>query len=590
MQFDRPQPGADGQHITFCRICEALCGMIVEVEDGRIKKIGPDRLNPHSTGHICIKGPAMADVVHDPDRLRTPLKRSGGPGHFAPVSWDEALSDIAKRFAAIRDDHGGKAIASYFGNPAAFNLRALFGGGALYRALGISKFFNTGSQDTTARYVASYILYGDVKRTPIPDLERCNMLLMLGSNPLISHGSMLTVPRLREALDAIAKRGRVIVVDPRRTETAERFEHLTIRPGTDPWLLSAMIGEIRRGGKLDMEFISAATTGSDRLFAAIDRITPELAERHCGVSADRIRQLAADFAASQSVAYGRVGLCRGRFSTLSNFLLDALNIVCGRFSVAGGSVFGHSLSASVGAQGPSGYGAGQSRIADLPTVAGSMPSVLLAPEILEPGAGRVRGLLSIAGNPVLSAPGGEQLEKALSSLDLFVAIDIFMNESNRFADYILPATTFLERADLPSIPVEFMPRPFLQFTHPVLPPQGDVREEGDVLASLASLIDGRDIGTSDPFQRFDSMLRAGPFGDQGQDEAEGLSLEKVKQAPHDVWSMLRLIMRDGVGVSHMAMDRSGCGTTSSSRSFIGFARVNFVKWIARSFFSSVSAV
>ncbi len=523
------KPGEDGLHTTFCRLCEALCGLTVEVRGSEIIKVGPDRENPHSRGHLCLKGPAMADVERDPDRVLTPLKRVGGPGEFAPVSWDEALDEISTTLAGILATSGPEAIATYTGNPVAYSTGLLYGQREIFRALGLKKHFNPGSQDTTARIAANYFLYGSLEAGGIPDLDGCDLLLVFGANPLVSHGSNLITPRIREDLDGIAKRGEVVVFDPRRTETAERYSHAPVRPGSDVWVLAALVSELFRTGAVDQDFLARNTEGAERLAATVADITPERAQQASGVPAEALRALAARFANSHSAAYGRVGLCRGPFSTLSNFLLDALNLVAGRFAKPGGWVFGYSSLGSPPQTGPRGYSATRSRIADLPTIGGVMPSLLLPGEILEPGEGRVRALMVVAGNLVVSTPGGARLVEALESLDLLVSADLYVNETNRHAHFILPTTTFLERPDVITLPYVNMLRPYLQHTDAVLRPRGGVRHELDIYRDLAERVfrlQQREVPVwTDPFDLFDAALRAGD---------SGMTLQALRGQPHGV--------------------------------------------------------
>jgi formate dehydrogenase len=522
-------PGEDGVHVTFCRLCEALCGLTVEVRDGDIVKVGPDRDNPHSRGHLCLKGPAMAEVWRDPDRVVTPLRRTGAPGEFSPVGWDEALDEIAERLAGILAQSGPGAIATYTGNPAAYSTGLLYGQREVFRALGLRKHFNPASQDTTARIAANYFLYGALESGGIPDLDACDLLLVFGANPLVSHGSNLITPRIREDLDGVARRGEVVVFDPRRTETAERYTHVSLRPGSDVWVLAAMVGEVFRIGGADEAFLAAHTDGAEALRAALAPFTPERARDASGIPASAIRDLAARFAAGRSAAYGRVGLCRGAFSTLANLLVDGLNIVAGRFARPGGWVFGYSPLDMAARAGPRGYGATRSRVADLPTIGGAMPSLLLPGEILEPGEDRVRALIVMAGNPVLSAPGGEHLVEALGALDLLVSADLYVNETNRHAHFVLPAATFLERADVITLPLSNMLRPFQQHTAAVLPPRGDARAELDIYRALAKRVLAR-LGRSapvwaEPFALFDAALAEGD---------SGLTLRTLREHPHGV--------------------------------------------------------
>ena len=400
--------------------------MVATVEGGRVTHIGPDRANPHSQGHICVKGPAIADVAYDPDRVTHPLRRCGGPGAFERVSWDEALGDIARRLRAIRGASGPDAIATYFGNPGAFSTDTFMASQWFLRRLGSRKFYSAGSQDSTSRHLASYILYGVAFRNAIPDLPNNDVLIVIGANPLVSHGGLLTAPRVRHDLDAIAARGRVIVIDPRRTETAARYEHVAIRPNTDVWLLAAMLGTVFAEGLADRAFLETSTTGWRSLREAVAPVTAEAAAERTGIAAETIRRLARDLAAAgRGAIYGRVGLCRGEFSTLANVLADALNIATGKFGRVGGSVFG--AFPLKGAGDPlQGYGEHRTRIGDLPVVAGLMPAAVLPDDILEPGVGQVRAMMVVAGNPVMSAPGGARLESALGSLDLLFSIDLYV--------------------------------------------------------------------------------------------------------------------------------------------------------------------
>ncbi|RZM15305.1 MAG: formate dehydrogenase, partial [Sphingomonas sp.] len=235
------RPGNDGEHVTFCRLCEAFCGLVATVRDGRVVAVKPDCDNPHSRGHVCVKGMAIAEVTYDPDRVTTPLRRTGPPGEFAPVSWDEALDDIAARLTAIRTRHGGEAIASYLGNPTGYSARAFGAFGGFMSALGSRKMYGAGSQDSNARLTATYMIHGGPHFGTVPDLPRCDFLLILGANPLVSNGWMAFNPRWRHDLDAIAERGSVVVVDPRYTETARRYRHLAIRPDGDAWLLIGLL-------------------------------------------------------------------------------------------------------------------------------------------------------------------------------------------------------------------------------------------------------------------------------------------------------------------------------------------------------------
>lgn len=542
-----PAPGQDGEHATFCRLCEAFCGMVAEVKDGKVVRIGPDRANPHSQGHLCVKGPAIADITYDPDRVIHPLKRVGGPGEFARVTWNEALSDIARRLGRIRSTHGADAIATYFGNPGAFSTDTFMSSQWFLGKLGSSKFYTAGSQDGNSRHLASYILYGVAFRNSIPDLPSTDFLIIIGANPLVSHGGLLTAPRMRHDLDAIAARGRVVVIDPRRGETAERYEHIWVQPNSDIWLLAAMLRTIFDEGLEDREFLKKHTVGWERLRNAVSTVTVEEASVRTGIAVDTIRNLARDFAKTpRGAMYSRVGLCRGNFSTISNVLVDAFNMATGKFGRKGGSTFG-AFPLKGGPEPLVGYGEHRTRIGNLPVVGGMMPSAVLADDILEPGKGQVRAMMLIAGNPVLSAPAGAHLERAFASLDLMISIDLYMTESNRFAHYILPSATFLEKADVPLIGLSHMPRPYLQYSPAVIEKTGEAREELAIFRELAKRMG---IGSIYPMKMMagleklgfaptaldmvDMGVRLGPVGDRFGFR-RGLSLKKLaRNDPHGV--------------------------------------------------------
>ncbi|NIJ36117.1 formate dehydrogenase [Sphingopyxis panaciterrae] len=531
------------EQTSFCRLCEAFCGTIVTVEAGRPVKLSPDRDNPHTQGHICVKGAAIVDIANDPDRVLRPLKRTGGPGEFTEVSWDEALDDIAARLSAIIATHGPEAVATYFGNPGAFSTDTFMSSQWFLQRIGSTKFYAAGSQDSTSRHLASWILYGVAFRNAIPDLPNCDFLIITGANPLVSHGGLLTAPRMRHDLDAIAARGRVIVIDPRRTETAKRYEHLAVQPDADAWLHAAMLKVMIDSQAVDEDFLTRHCTGWDNLKTAVRAVDLDAAAAATGLARETIETLARDFAAAPRAAmYGRVGLCRGQFSTIANMLLDAINIAGGKFGKVGGSTFG-AFPLAGGGEPLSGYGEHRTRIGNLPVVAGLMPAAALPDDILEPGEGQVRAMMIVAGNPVLSAPGGERLEQALASLDLLFSIDLYVTESNRFADYILPAATFLEKDDIPLIGLSHMVRPYIQYARAAVPTMGEARDEKGIFDDLVRRIGLGSIAPTPglrwlerqgmaitPLTLVELGLRHGPFGKARG--ADALTFAKLADMPH----------------------------------------------------------
>jgi formate dehydrogenase len=494
------------ERITFCRICEAHCGLVATVDGGRVERLRPDREHPLSRGYACPKGIAMTEVQNAPDRVLHPMR--GGER----VGWDEAVAEIGARLREVRERHGGDAIGWYMGNPGGASYSHTLWSKGFVDALGSPHYYTAGSQDVNNRFAASALMYGSPLRVPIPDLERTSFLLMVGANPFVSNGSVLSAPRVRDRLHAIiARGGRVVVVDPRRTETARAFEHLPIRPDTDAWLLLSLLNVVGRDSALG---------------PLAEPFSPEATAQRTGVPAERCRALARDLAAASSAAvYGRTGSCLGRFGTLVAFLLDALAAVTGNLDRPGGNVFAQPAVDIERAARPFGlasYGRRRSRIGGFPDVLGQMPAGVMAEEIETPGRGQLRALIVSAGNPLVSVPDPKRLRAAFGKLDLLVSIDLFVNETGRHADFVLPATTWLERDDVPVAFLPFFVRPFVQWTDAVVDPAGEAREEwrvvealarelGIVPASVAPIRWLRRLGISiTPSRMLELLLRTGP--------------------------------------------------------------------------------
>ena len=548
---------ATEQKITYCRICEPLCGLIATVEDGRLVNLRPDRDHPLSQGRACPKGIAFADVQNDPDRVLSPLRRQPD-GSFTEVGWDEALDDIAMRLRSILDTHGGASIGEYLGNPAAFGYAASMWSGFFMKRIGAGHMYSAGSQDINSRYVASKLLYGAATQIPFPDLPRTDFLFMLGANPLVSHGSALRVPRVKDDLAAIVRRGgRVVVVDPRRTETAAAYEHLAVRPDSDAWLMLSILHVVFAEQLEDRAAITAHTTGIDTLRRLCDGFAPEDTESRTGVPARTVRAVARDFAsAPTAVAYGRTGACLGNHGTLVSFLIDALNVVTGNLDRPGGALMSHAVIPveDMGERtGAFGYNSKRSRIGNFPDVFGSFPAALMADEINTPGHGQLRALFVFAGNPVLSVPNSVALDDALGKLDLMVSLDLYINETNRHADYVLPATTFLERDDMPMAYAACCPTVFIQATDAVLEPAGQARPEWQVFEELAARM-GLSMLATGPIERLNPvlcwlerrglrltpqrmmnlLLRMGPYGDRFGLRRRGLNARRLRENPHGI--------------------------------------------------------
>lgn len=557
---------------TYCRICEPLCGMVATVEEGRLTRLRPDPDHPLSQGFACPKGIAFEQVHNDPDRVLHPLKRraGGAPGEFERVSWEQAMGDIATRLRAIHAAHGSSAIGWYWGNPGAFSASHTLWLAAFTTLLGTPHLFTAGSQDVNSRFVASHLLYGAPLAVPIPDLARTDLLVVLGANPLVSHGSVLTSPRIKESLHGIVARGgRVVVVDPRRTETARAFEWLPIVPDGDAWLLLSLLHVLFAEGLADAAALATQASGADALRSLAAPFSPEAAAAHSGVPAAQVRELARALASTPRAAlYGRTGTCLGRHGTLVSFLLDAVNLVAGNLDRDGGAMLG-----TLGLPGERlgnlllqrlallRYDSRRSRVGGLPQVLGAEPASLMAKEIATPGPGQVRALFVSAGNPVLSVPNGDELEAALERLDLCVSLDLYVNETNAHADYVLPATTMYERADFPLPFQTYLTTPFRQATEAVVQPAGEAREEWEVIDELMRALARRTPGLAalqlarralgavgvrlEPRLLLDLVVRLAEGGDKLGLRRGGLTLRRlVREHPHG--TVLRPHLRAGV--------------------------------------------
>jgi anaerobic selenocysteine-containing dehydrogenase len=538
------------EKVTYCRICEPLCGMVATVEDGKLLQLRPDGEHPLSKGFACPKGIAMAQVQNDPDRVLHPLRRSPG-GKFHRVSWDEAIEDIGNRLGDIRERHGGGSIAWYMGNPGAFSYSHTLWAKGFLDGVGSPHYYTAGSQDVNNRFAASALLYGSPVIVPIPDLARTDLLLIVGANPLVSHGSVMSAPRIKDELSGIVRRGgRIVVVDPRRTETARAFEHVAVNPDTDALLLLSILNVIFEEGLESRRAIAGQSSGVEGLRAMAAAYRPEETAAETDVVPEQVRELARDLAAAEHAAvYGRTGSCLGRSGTLVSFLLDALNLVTGNLDREGGAMFGdpplplEDLAERIGV---STYAKVRSRIGGFPDVLGNLPASLMAKEITTAGDGQIRALFVSAGNPVLSVPNGDELEAAMEELELSVSIDMYVNETNRHADYVLPATTFLEREDFPLAFLSLFTTPFIQMTEAVVEPMGEARQEWEIIEAISRRIGvtpspaanlrtlgkvGVRIG---PRRIVELLLRMGPKGDLFGLRRGGLNLKKLAANPHGI--------------------------------------------------------
>jgi anaerobic selenocysteine-containing dehydrogenase len=550
---------APEQKPTFCRICEPLCGMIATVADGRLVSLRPDKEHPLSAGFACQKGIAFAEVQNDPDRVTTPLRRTRAG--FESVTWEAALSDIAARLIGILKAGGSGAVGWYMGNPGAFSYAHIFAVLLFIKGIGRhGHYFTSSSQDTNSRLIASQLLYGVPTSVPIPDLTRSDLLVMIGANPVVSHGSFLTAPRIKDRMHDIVKRGgRVVIIDPRRTETAAMFEWLGIVPDTDSFLLLALLHVMFADGLVDLARVRRQSDGIEWLQALCKPFAPEMTAARTGIDPEAVRALARDLARTPRAAvYGRLGTCVGRNGTLTTYLIDAVNLVAGNLDTPGGSVF--STMETVGARWQNAlmgavlrrsYRRNRSRIGGMANAIGSEPAALMAKEITTPGDRQIKAMFVSAGNPVLSVPNGTELEAAFEKLELSVALDLYVTETTARCDYILPVTTMYERDDFPYTFQEFQATPFRQATAAVVAPAGDARPEWDIVDDLTRRL-SRQVPTFAALGTFrkilsvfgialtprlmmDALIRMSQGGDLFGLRRGGLTLRRLtEQHPHGV--------------------------------------------------------
>ncbi len=428
-----------------CNLCEAICGLVFTLDDDRITSVRGDADDPLSRGHICPKAVALQDVHEDPDRLRRPVRRIGD--RWQEVSWDEALDLVATNLARAVNEHGRDALAIYLGNPNVHSLGSMTHGTAMVKSFRTRNKYSATSVDQLPAQLLAFLMYGHQLLLPVPDIDRTDLFLVFGANPMASNGSLMTVPDFPARLRELKRRGgRMVVVDPRRTETAKAaHEHHFVRPGTDAFVLLAM---------LQVLFAEGLTTpptyvdGLDAVRAAVEPFTPERAEAASGIAADDVRRLARELAAARSAAvYGRVGVSTQEFGLVATWAVQLLNLVTGNLDRPGGVMLTRPAVDAVGRGfiGRGHHDVWRSRVRDLPEFAGELPVATLADEIRTPGEGQVRALLTLSGNPVSSTPDGAGLAEAIRTLDFVAAVDFYVNETTRLADVILPPTGALER-------------------------------------------------------------------------------------------------------------------------------------------------
>jgi len=557
------------RHYRICPLCEACCGLEVKTEGPQVIAIRGAANDVFSHGYLCPKGVSLKDLHEDPDRLRTPLIKRDGK--FVPASWDEAFAEIEKRLLPIHRERGADAVALTIGNPAAHKVSLLAYTPRLVKALGSRNVFSASTLDQMPKQLSAGLMFGHWLSIPLPDIERCDYLLILGGNPMVSNGSLWTVPDYRGKAKAMRSRGgRIVVVDPRRSETAAAAdEHLPIRPGGDALLLAGIAHTLFDEGLVKLGRLAEHVNGLDEARAAVLPFPPEVTAAGCGIPAETQRRIARELAAAPRAAvYGRIGTCTTRFGTVNSWLVDLINVLTGNLDREGGAMFAKAAAFAPNTQGQPGSGKGittgrrKSRVSGAPEVFGELPITVMAEEMQTPGEGQVKALITIASNPVLSAPNGPRIAQALQGLDFMLSLDIYVNETSRHADVILPGLSPLEDLHFDVAFPQLSHRNHARFSGPVFDAPAGTPQEWQTILRLGALLEGRGLGVdvaqldneaiaSDvrrfagdntpailsalhpwrgPERLIDLQLRVGPYGDQFGRQPDGLNLAKVKAA------------------------------------------------------------
>jgi anaerobic selenocysteine-containing dehydrogenase len=559
----------DTIHHRICPLCEACCGLEIKVNNGKVISIRGDAKDVFSAGYICPKAVALKDLHEDPDRLRTPLIKRNGV--FQEATWDEAFAEIERRLPPIMAAHGRDATGVVVGNPSAHKIGLLTYFGKLARALGTKNVFSASTLDQMPKQLASGLMFGHWLSVALPDIARADLLLVIGANPLASNGSMWTVPDFKGKAKAMqARGGKLIVIDPRRTETAAVADaHHFIRPGADVFLLAAMVQTLFAEQLVRLGAVAAWVNGVDEVGQAVAAFTPEAVATRCAMEANTIRDLARQLATTERAAvYARIGTCTQEYGTLASWLVDVLNVLTGHLDAPGGAMFAKSAAFASNTAGKSGIGKGVStgrhhaRVSGAPEVYGELPMTCMAEEIEVAGPGQIRALFTLATNPVLSSPNGPRLAAALDTLDFMVSMDIYLNETTRHADVILPGVSPLEDFHYDVAFPQLSWRNHARYSPPVLPRTDGAPEEWQTLLKLAAIARGdgaqMDANALDdaqfaedalrlaganaaaviqatsalkgPQRLLEVALRTGPYGDMFGMKPDGLTLAKVMDA------------------------------------------------------------
>lgn len=565
--------GADGRHLYTCPLCEAMCGLEIRVEDGRVAGIRGNRDDVWSHGHLCPKGASLGALHEDPDRVRRPMIKVDGQWH--EVSWQRAFERCTELLTPVIEKYGIGAVTAYTGNPLAHSFSLGRYTGILLGLSGIPISYSPGTVDQWPKNLSSHLMYGGWWTFPVPDIERTDLLVVMGANPAASQGSLLAAPDVMGILGQIRQRGTVIVIDPVRTATAAKAdEWLPITPGTDAALLLALVHTLFDEDLVTLGRVAPHVDGLATLRVVAADWPAERVANCTGIPAERIKELARQLAGTERAAvYGRIGLCNQEFGSLASWLVDVVNILTGHLDTPGGAMFPRPTAWSVTVQpipgledGVPQFGRYSTRVRGAKEVLGQVPVSCMVEEMETPGDGQLKALITVAGNPVLSTPAGHRLDAVLPELEAMISVDLWLNETTRHADVILPGLSPLEQPHHDDLILQFAINSVANYSPPVFAPEDPDRpHEWEILIRLTGLCTGTpaedvDVAVLDdgffdymcftqgldgdqirahydhggPERMLDLTLRTGPFGDRYGENPDGITLAELKQQPNGV--------------------------------------------------------
>jgi len=527
------------KHYRACNLCEAICGLVIEHQNGTILSIKGDPDDPLSKGHICPKAVALQDIYHDSDRLKTPIKRT--KDGWADISWQDAYREVGDRINQLQAEHGNDAVALYQGNPSVHNYGILLFSPAFRKALQTKNNYSATSLDQLPHQYVAQLMFGHSFLIPVPDIDRTDFFLIIGANPLVSNGSMMTAPGMVQRMRAVQKRGgKVVVIDPRYTETAKKADqHLFIKPESDVFLLLALLHEIFENQKVDLKQAKAYCQNLDVIREMVLAYPAKKVSEITGIESSTIKTLAAAFAdAKTAVCYGRMGVSVQKFGTICQWLINVINLVTGNFDSPGGHMFANPAVKVRRGGGGKSAPRWHSRVSNRPEIIGELPVSVMAEEMTVPGAGKIRGLVVSAGNPVLSAPNGPKLREALEGLEFMVAIDIYLNETTRHADIILPPSTGLETDHYDLVFHALAVRNTAKYSPALFDPDANAQYDWQIFKHLTRLIRKKPSlkdwimdRWKTPTRLINLGLKLGPYG---KSNSLKLSLAKLKKNSHGI--------------------------------------------------------